>query len=91
MRSLLAVLCALFLPARGKHRATPTPAVRRFHRSLPTPKAPRPADVIEADRLPLVRPYLGGFEWQQEGERQRDRRAAAALSTMGVDFLGVPA
>ncbi|MFE1246491.1 hypothetical protein [Streptomyces sp. NPDC058735] len=45
--------------------------------------------MIEADLLPLVRPHLVAFERQRE--RQLDRRAAAAVVTMGVDSLGVSA
>ncbi len=86
MRSLLAALLALFLPARGKRRAAPAPVVRPVPRPLPAPRAPRPADVIDADRLPLVRPFVIAHERQQERERQRERRTAAALAAFGIDY-----
>ncbi|MEU5630180.1 hypothetical protein ACH47C_01225 [Streptomyces rishiriensis] len=61
MRSLLAAILSLFLPPRGAHRALgPSlfPAVPP-HRPAPTTATrPIPADVIFADGLPLVRPYL---------------------------------
>lgn len=61
MRSLLAAVLSLFLPPRGAHRRlTPTPfaavpAQRTVHARRTRPV---PADVILADGLPLVRPYL---------------------------------
>lgn len=86
MRTLLAALLALFLPARGKRRATPAPAVRRVPRPLPAPRSPRPLDVIEADGLPLVRPFLIAHERQRERELQRERRIASTLASMGIDY-----
>ncbi|MFF9058377.1 hypothetical protein ACF09K_06665 [Streptomyces sp. NPDC014882] len=61
MRSLLAAVLSLFLPPRGAHRAltplsfaaTPAPQPPHVRRTRP-----HPADVILADGLPLVRPYL---------------------------------
>ncbi len=86
MRNPIAALIAWFLPAQGKRRATPAPTVRRVPRPLPTPRAPRPTDVIDADRLPLVRPFVIAHERQREQERQRERRTAAALATFGIDY-----
>lgn len=86
LRTLVAAFLAWFLPARGKRRATPAPVVRRVPRPLPAPRAPRPTDVIEADGLPLVRPYVVAGERQREQERQRDRHTAAALATFGIDY-----
>ncbi|MER5199260.1 hypothetical protein ACWD3J_01495 [Streptomyces sp. NPDC002755] len=75
MRSLLAAVLSLFLPPRGTRRCLtppPFPAV-----SAPRPVHPRrtrmrPADVVLADGLPLVRPYLAVWE------RERDALAEAA-------------
>ncbi|MGW2931784.1 hypothetical protein ACWDA7_07940 [Streptomyces sp. NPDC001156] len=41
--------------------------------------------------MPLVRPYLVHWERQRERLRQRDRRRAAVLATMGQDYSGVSA
>ncbi|MEU2597002.1 hypothetical protein ABZ669_07045 [Streptomyces hirsutus] len=51
----------------------------------------RPAAFIEADGLPLVRPYVIAHEREQERRRQRDRRTALTLATLGIDFHGVAA
>ncbi|MGV9939444.1 hypothetical protein [Streptomyces sp. NPDC003401] len=64
MRSLLAAVLSLFLPPRGAHRALDpfpflsAPAHHPAHACRPRP---RPADVILADGLPLVRPYLAAL------------------------------
>ncbi|RZU24771.1 hypothetical protein [Streptomyces sp. BK239] len=59
MRSLLAAILTLFLPPRGAHRALTPPSPPFAQWSAPAPRARlRPADVILADGLPLVRPYL---------------------------------
>lgn len=89
MRTLLALILSVLLPTRGKRRAAPavpTAPVRRLpaHRALATPRATRPVDVIEADGLPLVRPYVLAHE--REREAQRERRTAAALATFGIDY-----
>jgi hypothetical protein len=97
MRSLLAAILSLFLPARGVHRADPAP-----------PRAPRPplppcrpasarrpwpcsAYVIAADGQPLVRPYVVVWERERdERERwrlQQQRRRAAVLATRAQDHF----
>lgn len=61
MRSLLATILSLFLPPRGAHRALdpfPFPTVSAQRPTRVRRTRPRPADVILADGLPLVRPYL---------------------------------
>lgn len=84
MRSLLLAILALFLPARGKRRATPAPAsVRRF-----TPRVPayRVAAVnppyLPGEEIALVRPYLIAWERASTAEREailrRNRRMDAA-------------
>jgi hypothetical protein len=83
MRTLLALILSVLLPARGKRRAVPsapTPVARPHH-------AKRPLDVIHADGLPLVRPYLTHFEQQREAQLQRERRRAAVLASMGQDYV----
>ncbi|MFE7930068.1 hypothetical protein ACFU6S_15275 [Streptomyces sp. NPDC057456] len=86
MRSLLAAILGLFLPPRGAHRApdrTPHP--------FPAVRAERPADVILADGLPLVRPYLAAWERERDAldrrHLQRERRRAAVLATLGQDYV----
>jgi hypothetical protein len=99
MRSLLAAILALFLPARGAHRAAaPPPLPRTSCPTAPEPPpvitCPHPADVITADGMPLVRPYV--VEWERERDEhdrrrlQRERRRAAVLATLGQDYVPVP-
>ena len=100
MRSLLAAMLSLFLPARGTHRsAAPPPLLTPIpYPSAPVPPpvimCPHPADVITADGMPLVRPYL--VEWERERDDrdrrrlQRERRRAAVLATLGQDYVPVP-
>ncbi|MFZ4297960.1 hypothetical protein ACOZE3_08550 [Streptomyces cinereoruber] len=38
--------------------------------------------------MALVRPYYVRFEEDQERWRQRDRRTALFLATVGIDFQG---
>ncbi|WP_179200335.1 hypothetical protein [Streptomyces sp. NRRL B-24085] len=99
MRSLLAAILALFLPARGAHRAAvPPPLPPVFCPPAPVPPpvitCPHPADVVTADGMPLVRPYV--VEWERERDEhdrrrlQRERRRAAVLATLGQDYVPVP-
>src|SRR5690348_5630010 len=69
MRSLLAAILSLFLPPRGAHRGPGTPPFLTVcppvpaHQPAPARRPrPHPADVIAADGLPLVRPYLAVWE-----------------------------
>lgn len=85
MRSVLAAVLALFLPARGKRRATPV--------AVPVASVPRPRRLavvthwaddepgVSFERL-HVRPYVLAAERKQ----QRERRRAAVLATMGQDY-----
>lgn len=99
MRSLLASILSLFLPAHGAHRATGKPSSST---ALPSALAHHPAsvarrtwaystDVVLADGLPLVRPYLAvserGRDEQDHRRLQRDRRRAAVLATLGQDYI----
>jgi hypothetical protein len=45
------------------------------------------SDVIEADFLPLVKPYLVAHEQAQERRRQMERRHAAVLAVVGQDYV----
>jgi hypothetical protein len=94
MRSLLAAILSLFLPARGVHRAVAPPLTsasasppEREYR--PAPPCPFLGDVIRVDGAPLVRPYV--VLWERERDEldrrrlQRARRRAAVLATMGQD------
>ncbi|MFJ1668088.1 hypothetical protein ACIOK4_17185 [Streptomyces bottropensis] len=93
MRSLLAAVLSLFLPARGAHRAvTPLPAAapsRPVPTYRPVPPCPFLGDVIRVDGLPLVRPYV--VVWEREREEldrrrlQRARRRAVVLAAPGQD------
>lgn len=99
MRSLLVAILALFLPARGVHRAAAPPSTPPIS-CPPAPKppsvitCPRPAALITADGMPLVRPYV--VEWERERDErdrrrlQRERRRAAVLATLGQDYVPVP-
>ncbi|MFH8404850.1 hypothetical protein ACH4FX_08740 [Streptomyces sp. NPDC018019] len=85
---LAACLCLLFIPGRGKHRAstTPdeTPAVRVIcARPIPLHVLARSMPAREEFRIPR---YLLAWERQRECEWQRERRIAAALATMGIDY-----
>ncbi|THA98837.1 hypothetical protein E6R61_05690 [Streptomyces sp. LRa12] len=95
MRNLIVALLGWLLPSQGKRRAVstaPAPtAPAPVRRPLPAPRSPRPVDVIDADRLPLVRPFLIAHERERERALQRERRTAATLATLGIDYLGVSA
>lgn len=92
MRSLLAAILSLFLPARGVHRAVVPPLTSASvspPERRPAPACPFLGDVIRVDGLPLVRPYV--VLWERERDEldrrrlQRARRRAAVLATMGRD------
>ncbi|MFD0225182.1 hypothetical protein ACWGPD_11220 [Streptomyces hirsutus] len=90
MRSLLATLLSWLMPAQGKRRrpaghAANTPT-RRLIITSDAVGVGRPALFIEVDGLPLVRPYVIAHEREQERRRQRDRRRAAVLATLGQDY-----
>jgi hypothetical protein len=88
MRTLLALILSVLLPARGQRRTetVPTAPGRSVPRRLPAHRSPRSADVIEADHLPLVRPYVIAHERQREQWQQRERRRAAVMATLGQDY-----
>jgi hypothetical protein len=78
MRSLLAAILSVFLPPRGAHRAADVPPFLSIRPAVLTRRPePHGDDVIAADGLPLVRPYV--VPW----ERERDERRAAVLASLG--------
>ncbi|MEU9305995.1 hypothetical protein [Streptomyces sp. NPDC048256] len=92
MRSLLAAILSLFLPPRGAHRSPGVPAFPTASPCVPPRRTrPWPADVVLADGLPLVRPYLAVWERERDaldrGQLQRERRRAAVLATLGQDYV----
>ncbi|MEH0544482.1 hypothetical protein QA802_15720 [Streptomyces sp. B21-105] len=94
MRSLLAAILSLFLPPRGARRRLapdPFPAVSAQQPAHARRTRPRPGDVILADGLPLVRPYLAVWERERDaldrGRLQRERRRPAVLATLGQDYV----
>ncbi|MET9879836.1 hypothetical protein ABZZ36_35275 [Actinacidiphila glaucinigra] len=86
MWHFIAALVAWFLPARGRRRAEAPQPAQRVRTSLPAYRSPRPAEVIDADDLPLVPRYLVAFELRREQQAQRERRTATVLATMGIDY-----
>ncbi|MFE7278563.1 hypothetical protein [Streptomyces sp. NPDC057623] len=101
MRSLLAVLLSWLMPSTGKRRATPpaptehhpltdepTTTLRVVGVELPSHRSPRPPAYLRGEDTPLIRPYLLAYEREQERRGQRDRRTAATLATLGIDFHG---
>ena len=98
MRSLLAAILSLFLSSRGAHRAADTPPsftagppARTYQPGPARRPGPHPADVIAADGLPLVRPYLA--VWERERDEldrrrlRRERRRAAVPGPLGQDYV----
>ena len=59
--------------------------------AISTPRSPRPPEFLRGEDTPLIRPYLVAYEREQERRRQRDRRTAATLATLGIDFHGATA
>jgi hypothetical protein len=76
------ILEFVFRPT-GRHRATglvtvppacpPLPGCARF-------------EMFDGDAVALVRPYLIAHEQRKEAHRQRERRRALVLATMGIDY-----
>ena len=88
----------LFPVGSGRRRATtapapaPTPEPTPTHapappvrRELPRRKRWEPIDGTEG----MIRPYLLAHEQRREAHRQRERRRALVLATMGIDYAGV--
>ncbi|MDR6978678.1 hypothetical protein J2X68_005404 [Streptomyces sp. 3330] len=90
MRSLLAAILSLFLPPRGAHRAL-DPLPPAFPLPSPAASARRPVDVVLADGLPLVRPYLAVWERERDARDRRhlprERHRTAVLAALGQDRL----
>ena len=89
LRLLGWILTALTPRPSGRHRATHP----KWHltRHLPAPLAPqlpRHARPLDGTTSPLVRPYLlGDVESHLEARRQRERRRALYLATLGIDIV----
>lgn len=98
MRDLIALLThwlrALLGHTRpGRHSAAylsptpPRPASRPSHNERPLPphvvERSRPLD---AEQVALVRPYLIAHERDRERRLQKERRTAAALATLGIEY-----
>ncbi|MGV9238006.1 hypothetical protein [Streptomyces nigra] len=47
---------------------------------------PKPPAYLRGEDTPLIRPYLIAWEREQERQRQKDRRRAAVLATLGQDY-----
>ncbi|MEV0690472.1 hypothetical protein [Streptomyces sp. NPDC050388] len=96
MRTLLALILSWLMPAQGKRRrpaagtqkvsTSEAAPIRRLIITSDALGVGRPVPFIEVDGLPLVRPYLVAHEREQERRRQRDRRRAAVLATLGQDY-----
>ena len=92
MRSLLAAILSVFLPARGKRRAAPmTTAPATAPRPASPSRAAEHLAPLDGDAVAMVRPYYAAYEREQERRRQRERRRAAVLATMGQDYAGATA
>lgn len=94
MRTLLILILSWLLPGHGRRRATPptghtgalSVAVSPSRRLIVTREAVGVGHLvlfIEADGLPLVRPYLIAHEREQERRRRRGGRRAAVPTTLG--------
>jgi hypothetical protein len=77
---VLAWMLSICTPSpRGRHRLGATPPLR----FLPTPPAPpRFTELLDGNASRLVRPYVLD---SAEHRRQRERRRAARLATLGID------
>lgn len=78
----LAWVLSLCLPSpHGRHRAVPAPAVTPAAPSIPSPPC-RFTERLDGEASRLIRPYVLTPE---ERRRQRERRRAACLATVGID------
>lgn len=86
MRTLLCAFLALFMPARGKRRATPAPVPARPF----TPRVPayRVAAVnpphLPGEETALVRPYLIAWERASAAEREAILRRKRCMDAAEV-------
>ncbi|QFR00067.1 hypothetical protein F9278_32315 [Streptomyces phaeolivaceus] len=86
VRALAWVLSILLSTPPGRHRAVTPSALHRLPPTAPVALAftglPNPIDLIDGSASPLVRPYL---LTPDERRRQRERRRALYLATLGID------
>jgi hypothetical protein len=93
VRKFCELLLRVLLPARGRHRATPTTAPPGRHKPR-TPATPVRRQLTLEVRpfewdTPLVRPYLLTPHEQRERKLQRQRRRALRPAVQGID-VGPP-
>ncbi|NGO71460.1 hypothetical protein [Streptomyces boncukensis] len=101
MRDLIACLHPLLRlllpqPRPGRHTAAylANPAPTRPAPAQPAKSQPRPVPdhvrermhPLDAEAVAPIRPYLIAHEHRVERRRQRERRTAAALATLGIDY-----
>lgn len=86
MQTLLCAFLALFLPARGKRRATPAPAsVRRFTPRIPAYRvAAANPPYLPGEENALVRPYLIAWERASTAEREAILRRKRCMDAAEV-------
>ncbi|MEV7402877.1 hypothetical protein AB0N93_21100 [Streptomyces sp. NPDC091267] len=101
-RAILACLRMFLLavlPAKGKHRKSPTEPVAAAEtdtltlRVVPSPLPPRSPyaaynanpEPLRGEDVPLIRPYLVAYEAVQYERIRAQRRRAAELATLGID------
>jgi hypothetical protein len=76
----------ILLAPTGRHRATvPTAPVSAVRPPLPYRAR---FETFDGGSVAIVRPYLVAHEKRREAYRQRERRRALVLATMGIDYVG---
>lgn len=100
MRDLIALLChglrvllGHHTPSTGRHTATrlaaPQPAPAVPHPAQPRPAPPHVREHLRplvGEEVALIRPYLLAHEEQQTRRLRRERRTAAVLADLGIDY-----
>jgi hypothetical protein len=89
MRELIRWLLGVILKPTGRHRAVSPEAPTRPCPSLPPLPRWYAQMPIDGHAVPIVRPYVIAYERRVEVYRQRERRRALVLATMGIDYAGV--
>jgi hypothetical protein len=88
MATLLRWILEFVFRPTGRHRATGQTPVPQERPPLPLRALPLHArcEVFDGSAVALVRPYLIAHEQRREAHRQRERRRALVLATMGIDY-----